>query len=303
MNNPIEFQLHYFLEDKNSHIMNANIHNESEHYMLTAIKNLQKYLECEIKVEVLPKEKGGLINIYRVFVENPVIVILSAVFGAWANNFFRPAIHKTDEQKNRIEIIEKLKQGNFTKEELDFIIQSDGELSKLKSLYYKNISKEPTILKIETETYTDKKTAQEKTEIKKIQFIGHIIEKSENITSTEVQATIYIVAPVLISGRKLPWRGIYISQPIEFRVEDKKFLKQVYNHEIKFGTGTSITCTLKIETKTKTVIATLLEDESISETYHVRNVSHWADDDHFQYETKRYKKIKEDKRQTSINFF
>jgi hypothetical protein len=94
--------------------------------------------------------------------------------------------------------------------------------------------------------------------------------------------------------------GIYISQPIEFRIEDKKFLKQVYNHEIKFGTGT-ITCILKIETKT--VIATLLKDESISETYYVKNVSQWADDDHFQYETKRYKKIKEEKRQTSINFF
>ena len=48
----------------------------------------------------------------------------------------------------------------------------------------------------------------------------------------------------------MPWRGIYSGLPIEFKIDDKDFLEQVYDQEIKFGNGTSITCNLQIETKT-----------------------------------------------------
>ena len=73
----------------------------------------------------------------------------------------------------------------------------------------------------------------------------------------------------------MPWRGIYSGLPIEFKIDDKDFLEQVYDQEIKFGNGTSITCTY----------------------YIVKLITQWSDDEHFQYDTKKYKKIKKEQNQ------
>ena len=86
----------------------------------------------------------------------------------------------------------------------------------------------------------------------------------------------------------MPWRGIYSGLPIEFKIDDKDFLEQVYDQEIKFGNGTSITCNLQIETKT-----TIKDDIEEAKTYYiVKLITQWSDDEHFQYDTKKYKKIK-----------
>ena len=85
----------------------------------------------------------------------------------------------------------------------------------------------------------------------------------------------------------MPWRGIYSGLPIEFKIDDKDFLEQVYDQEIKFGNGTSITCNLQIETKT-----TIKDDIEEAKTYYiVKLITQWSDDEHFQYDTKKYKKI------------
>ena len=63
--------------------------------------------------------------------------------------FFRHAIHKTDEIKNRIEIAEKIKSGDFSKEEAEILLQGDKQLKKWISKYYEVLSKEETITKIE----------------------------------------------------------------------------------------------------------------------------------------------------------
>ncbi|MDR0987936.1 MAG: hypothetical protein LBM06_00540 [Prevotellaceae bacterium] len=304
MDTSLVFQLHYFLEKENLHVMNANVHNESERYLLSAIKNLQKYIGDEIIVKTFPKKEGGVIDLYSIVIENiapHLDALFMALLVAWVNRQFRPAIHKTEEQKNRLDILEKLRKGEYTEEELDYIIQGDPELSKLRSKYYQSISKDSSVSKIEAQTYSDENKNQGKeVEIKRADFSGHIINKVEYNTSVDVKATIYIVAPILVKGRKFRWRGLYINQPIEFRVEDSEFLKQVYAHEIKFGTGTSISCTLRIETKTIINNASGFEDEIVTESYYVKDVYQWQDDDTFQYETKRYKKIKAEKLQLAL---
>lgn len=83
------------------------------------------------------------------------------------------------------------------------------------------------------------------------------------------------------------WEGIYSSEPIEFKVEDSEFMEQVYNHEIKFGNGTYIKCSLAITTTTKVKDD---GDVEITHSYTVKEVLQWADDDTFQYYTKRYKR-------------
>ena len=64
--------------------------------------------------------------------------ILTALLAGFVGSFFRPVIHKTDEIKNRIEIAEKIKSGDFSK-----------QLKKWISKYYEVLSKEETITKIE----------------------------------------------------------------------------------------------------------------------------------------------------------
>lgn len=205
--------------------------------------------------------------------------------------FFRPAIHKTDEIKNRVEIAEKIKNGNFSQEEAEVLLKGDKQLKKWISKYYETLSKEDTITKVEANMPIDDAQNNVSASIEKKDFYGHVIQEGTTTTTeTKEGTTIYIVAPVLVKGRRLPWRGIYSGSPIEFKIEDKDFLEQVYNHEIKFGNGTSITCCLQIETK-----LTIKDDgEDVKQYYTVKSVSQWADDEHFQYETKKYKRIKKE---------
>lgn len=110
----------------------------------------------------------------------------------------------------------------------------------------------------------------------------------------------WVDLPNSSTGHSKTWNGIYSGKTIPFKIEDKDFLKQVYANEIKFGSATTIKCTLQI--KTKRIIA---EDEATvkeENTYIVKSVQTWADDQCFQRDTKRYKKQKADDRQLTLDF-
>lgn len=291
INDTLEFQLHYFISGDVPHAMDAEIHNEAERYLLKAISELQKYVEYDISVRVEAKNEGGIIDNLLITCEKFASSdFLAAMFAGFAGSFFRPAIHKTDEIKNRIDIAEKIRNGNFTKEEAEILLKGDKQLKKWISKYYQTISKEETITKIEVNT-PDEDAQNCISVIEKKDFSSHvIIEGTTTTTETREGSTIYIVSPVLVKGRKLPWRGIYSGIPIEFKIEDKDFLEQVYNHEVKFGNGTSITCCLQIETKTTITC----DSEEMKQNYIVKSISQWTDDETFQYETKKYKKFKKE---------
>ena len=130
--------------------MDAKIHNESERYLLKAISELQKYVGCDISVRVEAKNEGDIIdNLLLICDKIDISGILTALLAGFVGLFFRPAIHKTDEIKNRIEIAEKIKSGDFSKEEAEILLQGDKQLKKWISKYYEVLSKEETITKIE----------------------------------------------------------------------------------------------------------------------------------------------------------
>lgn len=290
----LDIQLHYFIAGDASHTMDAKIHNEAERYLLKAFYELQKYVEHDISVRVEAKSEGGVIdNLLLNCDKNDIFGTLTALLAGFIASFFRPAIHKTDEIKNRIEIAEKIKRGDFSKEEAEMLLKGDKQLRKWISKYYEALLNEETITKIKANITTEDNQNNTAT-IDKKDFCGHIIQEETSTTTETINgATIYIVSPVLVKGRKLPWRGIYLGQPIEFKIDDKDFLKQIYDQEIKFGNGTSITCNLLIETKT--IIKDDIED---AKTYYtVKLITQWSDDEHFQYETKRYKRIKKEQNQ------
>ena len=95
--------------------MDAKIHNESERYLLKAISELQKYVGCDISVRVEAKNEGDIIdNLLLICDKIDISGILTALLAGFVGLFFRPAIHKTDEIKNRIEIAEKIKSQCYT---------------------------------------------------------------------------------------------------------------------------------------------------------------------------------------------
>jgi hypothetical protein len=69
---------------------------------------------------------------YRIFETVIKVLLISLLIGFIGFVLFNKpsAYRETRRVKNRIEIIEKLKQGNFNQEELDYILSGDKKLKK-----------------------------------------------------------------------------------------------------------------------------------------------------------------------------
>lgn len=281
----ITLHLHYFLNNKNLHSMNAKVHNECAKQFIQAIILLNKYLDEPIELEVFAKEEGGVKDLYKVIIKNPLIlIVLTALITSAINQFFTSnfpvAINITDETKNKLEnllkIKEAIKTGLLTKEDFDYIVENDNDLKKLKSSFFKSAIKEKRINSIEIDAIKQDKThIFKKIKINSSDFEACILPDEQKIIETEIDAKIHIVAPVLIRGRKDYWKGIYNGQSIEFRVSDKVFLENVYQHIIKFSNGTYINCNMKITKTTSTI------DETEKISRNVFDVVSYGDDEKF----------------------
>ncbi len=295
-------KLHYDLFVTDSHAMDALAFNKAEFHLIRAILYLSEYAGEPIKVNIEAKKEGSVIDLLQVILPDSVIkIVVEALLTALISNWFRPKIHRTEEIKNRLEIIDRIKAGNYTKEEVEILLSGDKQLKKWCSYYYASIQKTNEVSQI-TASITDDNKLIEKESIGYKDFVDKIITKDETTETRTIEGTtIHIVSPVLVKIKRTQlWEGIYSGIPIEFKVEDSEFMEQVYNHEIKFGNGTYITCSLAITTTTK------VNDDGdieINRTYIVKDVTQWADDETFQYYTKRYKrKQTENNKQLTINF-
>lgn len=291
MPNQNTIELHYDLFIENSHSMNALAFNRAQMYFIKAILSIGDFVDGSIKVNVEAKREGSIVDLLQIIIDNPAFQhAVEFLLGALVSNWFRPKIHKTEEIKNRLEIVEKIKKGKFTREEANYLIGSDRKLAKWCSEFYKSIQETREVSQITANILSNDRAIESET-IGANDFDDKIITIEETTeTTTIASTTIHIVSPVLIKvGKSKPWEGIYSGEKIEFKVEDADFLEQVYDHEIKFGNGTYITCSLSITTKTK------IKDDGeieIDRSYIVKDVMQWADDNTFQYYTKRYKRIR-----------
>jgi len=283
----ISLQLHYYLDDKNLHSINAKVHNDCEKQFIQAINLLNKYLDKPIELEVLAKKEGGVLDVFLAIINDPVCLILitSAVNQFFISNF-RPAISVTDETKNKLDNVLKIKEvinaGVLTDDEFDYIVENDKDLRKLKSNFFKSAKKEKRITSIEIEAINQNKVQLfEKITINSTDFDSCILTEDEESKTTEVDAQIYIVAPVLLRGRRDFWKGIYNDEPIEFKVTDKVFLENVYQHIIKFSNGTFINCSMKITRTTSSI------DDIEKISRNVFEVDSWGDNENFRTITKR----------------
>jgi hypothetical protein len=212
--------------------------------------------------------------------------MLTASAQQFFSSNFSPAISVTEETKNKLDNVEKIKEliqtGNLSEQEFDYIVANDKDLKKIKSNFYKSAQKETTIESIEIEAFDrDDEPILPKQSIDYKDFANCIIPDEQETNTEEINAKIIIVAPVLIRGRKDHWKGIFKDESIEFKVDDKVFLENVYQHQIKFSNGTYIDCIMRIKTTTNT----MNKNEKISRT--VIDVTNWGDNEMNRTITKR----------------
>lgn len=295
----LEIKLHYILKEEGVHQMDAKVHNECERQFLLALDVLKAYIG-DYRIEVRVPQNGGLIDEFVVLANPHIADFAKMIIAAFFTYYFTKKQNKRDNILKGLEIIEKIKNQSLTKEEALAVVSSDKKLRKIVSNYYKSAENDNQIASIEASTSrSDNQEDISVSRIEKQEFQSHIIE-TEHTEQTQLieGTTIAVFSPVLQKGHGKIWNGIYSGKSIPFKIEDKDFLKQVYNNEIKFGSATTIKCNLQITKKEVWDEGDLQKKEDFE--YVVKDVINWSDDEHFQNETKRYKKIKEQKRQLDL---
>jgi|SRR5690554_1904826 len=281
-NNTLTIQLRYCFDDENKHTMNAEVFNECERQFIKAIKSTEKYFEDTLQVKIKPREAGSLVDIFTVAINDPKIqgafIALVTMFATkFFDSKFPTAKHKTDEVNQKLENIAKIKElikaGTLTETDFDYLASSDPDLRKQKSNFFKTAKKEKDVTKIETTTSTNTNEQPLIIVVTRQDFDSFIITDTTEQTDETQEAKIYIVAPILIKGRKDAWKGILEENSIDFRIADKEFLEQVWNKQINFQNGTYINCELKTTTTTN------IETDIVKISREVINVANYGEDE------------------------
>jgi hypothetical protein len=304
----VDIQLHFYFEDPTIHSMDAIVFNECERQFINAIKNINKYIDESLEIEIFAREEGGLIDKIKIIVKHPLVYgLVIAIATAFFTAQFRPKLSIEEQTKYRVETIQTLLQleeaGKLSEDIFDYIVNNDKELRKLKSNFFKSVKKEVKLTKVEvgTPTLVAGNPVFSKITVSYKQFDDFILSESEDedkilMPNVDDKARIFIIAPVLIKDNASEWKGYYGGLPIKFKVSDDEFLEQIYSHEIKFGSGTYIDCklirytTIKGETKKETI------------TYEVADVSELNDDENFKIPIKRRKKEAKNTDQGLLSF-
>lgn len=276
-NSALTIRLRYRFEDENLHTMNAEVFNECERQFIKAIKSTEKYFEDTLQVKIKPRENGSLIDELIVVVNNPLFGVLVGIFATkFFDSKFSTAKHKTDETSKKLEnlqvIKEQIKAGTLTEDDFDYIASADKDLRKQKSNFFKSAKKDTEVQKIETTTFSGTDQQPIIIIVERKDFDSFIIPETTEKTEEIQDAKIYIVAPILIKGRRDAWKGIFENNSIDFKVADKEFLAQVWNKQINFQNGTFINCELKTTTSTN------IETDETKISREVENVANYGED-------------------------
>ena len=282
----LTISLHYYLQEEGVHEMDALVHNICERQLLNMIYYLSKQCDCDVKVDIDAKEEGGIKDMIKVFAKSAAFLIL---FEKGIDLMFNPDKNYLDNTKTRIEIAEKIKNLQFTEEEVEALVGEDDALKKFTSSYYNRLSKEDKVVKVET-TLTNNNDVNDSVTftVHKNNFQDKVIKLDTQKNKTIITSTtLYVVTPILINGFPDRWKGIFNGENILFTINDNEFLDQVYNREVKFESGTSLTCDLEI---TEIIKA----NKVVKRTFAILYVRAWCDGNHYQTNTKRYIKEMED---------
>lgn len=296
--------LHYFMDDDQRHEMDASIHNKCEASMIQVLDHLGDLFGEDIQIDVSALEQGGLIDKFKIVFKNETFKNLFLLLvGALINHFVSvsPSLDESEKQLNRAELLKKIKEENFTEDDINFLVKGDPEILTNRNKYYSALVNEPHVTSVSCSSYNGKspniKLAEAR--ISKSDFSNQIIKGYTNcVTSNYFETSVLVVSPVLLKNSQAKWTGIFNGEEIKFKIVDKEFLKQVYAKEIGFTTGTTLKCNLKIISKTD--YDAYGKPTKITYEREISNILSWDDGNQILHETKRYKRLKIDKSMPSL---
>jgi hypothetical protein len=287
--------------------MDATIFNECEKQFINALKNINKYLKEPIDIQVFAKNEGGLIDNLKILIKHKltkdiILVIVTALCTTFFTAKFRPKLPLSQEIKNKLENVLAIKEAivsnTLTEEEFIYIASNDKDLLKFRSSFFKTAKKDQTLRQIELDTDTKiaNRLVFNKVTVPYDKFDDFILndDNEKTLEINEDTVTIYIIAPILVKGRKDHWKGFCNGESIDFILSDKDFLEQVYTHEIKFSNGSFIKCKL-VTTTTKSNEKEIIAREVIY-------VENYGEDEKFINPVKHKKKKLEDSSQELMLF-
>ena len=296
--------LHYHLVKEDSHEMDAQIHNKCEAHVIEAINHLADIFDEDIQLDVSAPGEGSVIDKLKITLTSSTAKSIYLVLvGALINHFISPSVSLDETQRmlNRSEVIQKIKQGSFSDEDIEFIISGDSKLLSAKSKYYKELDKEAHVKRVSCSTYGENcpQKAFVSNSIDKNEFEKQIIkDRCQTDTYDFIDINVLVISPVLSKESQAKWKGIFNGEDISFKIKDKDFMQQVYDKEVGFTTGTSLKCDIKIISKAKYDASG--DISSNSKDIEVSNITSWFDGETFKHETKRYKRKKKDSLQLSL---
>lgn len=300
----LTLELHYHLDEEGCHEMNAQIHNKCEANVIEAINHLADIFDEDISLDVSALSEGGIIDKLKITIKSSTTqAIFLTLAGALINHFVSPSTSLDETQKllNRADVIQKIKDGNYSDEEIEFVITGDAKFLTAKSKYYNELCHEPHVTRVSCSTYGDNcpHDAIISNSIDKKDFINQVLKDTKATdTHNYVGTNVLIIAPVLSKNSKAKWRGVFNGEDVSFTIEDSEFLRQVNNKEIGFTTGTSLKCDVVIIIKTK--YDSFGNISSQQKEMSVSNITSWFDGDTVQHETRRYKRKRIEDRQLSL---
>lgn len=287
----------YHMWDDKMHSVNAFTHNQSEKYLLEAIHQMEKILGTTVSLRLLPYQEGSFKDVLEFGLGTGFI---TSAFTVLLNHFFSPAPSKTEEEKmlDRMELLQKMKDGKLNDKEVEYLISGDKAMLKACGSYYSTLDKDSDIKSIDC-SISKNDEAPKSTQIEKKDFASHIINNKVIRNSYVYKGTtVLITSPVLSKSSKSKWKGVFSGITILFDIHDDLFREQVFNKEIKFEYGTTISCDVTKTTETKFGNSGEIAGEKSS--YTVTNITSWEDGAHLQLMTKRYKKQQDDARQLNL---
>lgn len=294
----LSIDLHYFMDTADRHEMDASIHNKCEANMILALNHLGDLFDEDIQIDVSALEQGGVVDKFKlIFKSQTSRDLFLLLAGALISHFIgvSPSLDSSQIHLNRAEIIQRIKNGNFSNEEILYIIKGDPNILANKNGYYTELEKEPHVRSVTCSSYLDDdpKVKISQAEICKVDFSKQIVKGFKNTTQEEFFATsVLVVSPVLLQGSQAKWTGIFNEKEIRFKVVDKEFMKQVYAKEVGFTMGTVLNCDLKVVYKT-TFDAMGMQKKRTYEI-EISNITSWDDGKQIIHETKRYKRKKKE---------
>lgn len=288
----LDLSLHYYLYEEGRHTMDAFVYNKCEAQILAAIQHLSKYVDTTLTVDVSVRQEGGVIDCLKVIFNKDSIAggVVALLLNHTINLFFNKEQNTLASTEKRIEIIEKIKNSAVSEEEAELLVQSDATLSKCVSAYYKHLQTEPMVKSVSSQlTSSDVDMEPVLSTLERTEFDKKIVktEKLEEINHV-LSTTVNVISPILIPMQHPKWRCSYNGEEIVVEINDDAFLDQVYNKEVKFETGTSLTCDLDIKITTYPNQI----DKKPTKKYNIVLVRKWSDGEHYSTETKRYVSLK-----------